>query len=200
MKARHKSAGATAQTPTPNCGKELRSPHPIHTKQRLIVSRVKAGLCVECGNVEDRYTFYCGRCYRRLYYRQYRQKNRKRWNSYCREYQKTHPEQTAQIQKVKHDRANFGGNRLSTLERDNHTCRFCGATEQLVVHHVHGKGNHDSLITLCISCHTKEHARLRKGEQGAIVPSVQTCAPEREIATLNTRKTTVRHGAKRLEV
>lgn len=48
------------------------------------------------------------------------------------------------------------------LDRDNHTCVECGATDHLEVHHmVHRKygGEHteDNLITLCWICHAEKH-------------------------------------------
>lgn len=56
----------------------------------------------------------------------------------------------------------YSGNRLKALARDSHTCRICGRTQNLTVHHIdergvgHSKPNHslDNLITLCGGCHT----------------------------------------------
>jgi DNA-directed RNA polymerase subunit RPC12/RpoP len=62
----------------------------------------------------------------------------------------------------------FGGNRQKVLERDKYTCQNCGKTHHeilLDVHHIDKSGrnknkhNHsmENLITLCHSCHTKQH-------------------------------------------
>ena len=57
--------------------------------------------------------------------------------------------------------------RDSILERDNHTCRACGATDSLQVHHSlyeYGKKAWEYpdfwLITLCNSCHKSVHNDL----------------------------------------
>jgi 5-methylcytosine-specific restriction endonuclease McrA len=57
--------------------------------------------------------------------------------------------------------------RLEIMQRDNFTCQHCGDTEsQLHVHHkvyLSGKKYHDYpdelLITLCSSCHKKQHGK-----------------------------------------
>ncbi len=58
----------------------------------------------------------------------------------------------------------LNGNRQKALERDGYKCAKCGEPENLHVHHKDGSGgkknennNLDNLITLCNSCHTKEH-------------------------------------------
>ncbi len=56
--------------------------------------------------------------------------------------------------------------RLKALKRDNYTCCMCGKTDNLHVHHMLGiacGGSFmvDNLVTLCSSCHTKQH----KGEK-----------------------------------
>lgn len=53
--------------------------------------------------------------------------------------------------------------RQLVLSRDNHTCQHCADTSRLHVHHLtyqhHGEEHLylDDLITLCESCHRKEH-------------------------------------------
>ena len=52
--------------------------------------------------------------------------------------------------------------RIQVLNRDGNRCRNCGSTENLHVHHIQWKrdGGEDklsNLITLCRSCHQKEH-------------------------------------------
>lgn len=50
------------------------------------------------------------------------------------------------------------------LDRDDYTCQHCGSREKLVVHHIShwsddpvNRINVDNGITLCPSCHSKEH-------------------------------------------
>ena len=56
--------------------------------------------------------------------------------------------------------------RTKALLRDKHECRHCGSKVQLEVHHITYKRIYKEklkdLITLCKSCHMKEHARLNK--------------------------------------
>jgi 5-methylcytosine-specific restriction endonuclease McrA len=57
------------------------------------------------------------------------------------------------------------------LERDGYRCQHCSTDQILEVHHIDGRGtttpkelrNHalENLLTLCTSCHAKEHARMR---------------------------------------
>lgn len=55
------------------------------------------------------------------------------------------------------------GQRRRALKRDDHTCQFCGTTENEREHDVHHKISYricknnklDNLVTLCRSCHTK---------------------------------------------
>ena len=61
------------------------------------------------------------------------------------------------------ERPEWKEKRERILERDGHTCQFCGSTEQLQVHHF----NYDAptpwdvpdkyLITLCKDCHKNYH-------------------------------------------
>ncbi len=77
----------------------------------------------------------------------------------------------------------FGNNRKEVYERDGYSCVDCGLTnaeslekygEILTVHHIDGKGTNeissseknndvDNLVTLCRSCHVREHRRLSDG-------------------------------------
>lgn len=62
---------------------------------------------------------------------------------------------------------NYGGNYYEVIKRDNYSCKSCGAwyeDKRLNVHHIFGNIPHikqsrdkSSLITLCVSCHRKEH-------------------------------------------
>ena len=56
--------------------------------------------------------------------------------------------------------------KLVVLERDNYTCRGCGTTTQLEVHHLTYKNhlsehkNLDDLATLCRNCHELSHEEM----------------------------------------
>lgn len=57
----------------------------------------------------------------------------------------------------------------AVLKRDNYTCQICGASENLVAHHIKNFNKYPELrfevsngITLCRSCHTKVHRRKEK--------------------------------------
>ena len=56
--------------------------------------------------------------------------------------------------------------RDQVLERDGHTCRTCGATEELEVHHAsyHHLGDEplEDLITLCRVCHEAITCSIRE--------------------------------------
>lgn len=66
---------------------------------------------------------------------------------------------------TRRDKLHFDGLRSTTVERDEEKCKVCGATEDLVVHHIDGNGRHskspnnspENLITYCRSCHCLEH-------------------------------------------
>lgn len=65
----------------------------------------------------------------------------------------------------------FGGNKKKAMARDGWACQHCGSKKDIHVHHIDGNGagvckedkNNDlsNLLTLCRSCHTKEHHRMR---------------------------------------
>lgn len=56
--------------------------------------------------------------------------------------------------------------RLFILERDNHTCRYCGSrTPPFHLDHVYpvikgGETSLDNIVTACISCNAKKHSRI----------------------------------------
>jgi len=70
------------------------------------------------------------------------------------------------------ERTKFGGNGAKALERDNNKCVKCGSVEMLAVHHIDGNGSNlkdelqnnslDNLVTLCFSCHAREHREQEK--------------------------------------
>jgi len=63
--------------------------------------------------------------------------------------------------------------RLETLAKDNNSCRMCGRTARIAVHHItyQNLGNEDpaELVTLCSLCHTATHALAGRGA-GAYPP------------------------------
>lgn len=70
------------------------------------------------------------------------------------------------MEKQKHSSVKVYGWYIQCLERDGYKCRKCGATKNIIVHHKDNsrklgfyKMNNDleNLLTLCISCHKKEH-------------------------------------------
>ncbi len=50
---------------------------------------------------------------------------------------------------------NWDAKRAATFERDGHRCQKCGATTRLQAHHKSYRP--ERLVTLCKSCHNKEH-------------------------------------------
>lgn len=70
-------------------------------------------------------------------------------------------------------RPSFKAAALKALERDGHLCQVCGRGPpvKLDVHHLDFGKEDDSLgnlITLCASCHAKEHWRFFKAEGGLL--------------------------------
>lgn len=67
--------------------------------------------------------------------------------------------------RVLREQRHFDGKRDGAIARDGGACKECGATEQLVVHHVdhNGRGSaspnnvDDNLVTLCRACHARHH-------------------------------------------
>lgn len=99
-------------------------------------------------------------------------------------YRNENPERVKEIFDKSHDRRNFNGLRIKTLERDGYTCQKCGMNEEehfdkwecsLIVHHKDGNGRDkenpnntlENLKTLCKKCHGKEHGRNKK-EKGLL--------------------------------
>jgi len=93
--------------------------------------------------------------------KRYRENNSEHIKEYCKtEEYKTRSRKSA-------DNQRFEGNRAKVLSRDNNKCVICGSTKGVQVHHKDGKGRNtpkelrnndiDNLITLCASCHIKQH-------------------------------------------
>lgn len=57
----------------------------------------------------------------------------------------------------------FGGLRNLVLERDQFSCRACGAAQRLVVHHHGDRSVKQLLVTLCIRCQVRLHHSRRFG-------------------------------------
>lgn len=83
--------------------------------------------------------------------------------------------QKPRVKMSKHQRMDnerFGGNREKALERDGYKCVLCGSDHLLQVHHKDEMGRStpkelrnnslDNLITLCASCHIKQHNPVLK--------------------------------------
>lgn len=84
-------------------------------------------------------------------------------------------------EEVKVERARekyFNGNRRKTLERDNYRCQICDKDVKKIryeVHHIDFTGGTkesnnelNNLITICIKCHRKIHARKKNNAGGGI--------------------------------
>jgi 5-methylcytosine-specific restriction endonuclease McrA len=60
------------------------------------------------------------------------------------------------------NREEYGQLKTDVLNRDGWKCQCCGSTTNLHVHHLHkrsqlGSDAADNLITLCASCHGRQH-------------------------------------------
>ena len=93
-----------------------------------------------------------------------------------RAFRKNNPETNKEYNERGYDKFYFSGNREKAIKRDEEQCKICGINreehkekykEDLNVHHIDGNGKNqskenknnklDNLITLCKSCHRKEH-------------------------------------------
>jgi 5-methylcytosine-specific restriction endonuclease McrA len=114
--------------------------------------------------------------YHRAAWRRYYQRNRKALNKRKRDWEKDNYDKeratNRKATKKYKDKTRLSGMRAVVLERDNHRCTTCERTTQLVIHHKDEVSWHNSpkpnnevsnLVTLCRSCHTKLHNRLRSG-------------------------------------
>ena len=89
-----------------------------------------------------------------------------------------------------HDKTRFSGNRELVLERDGYKCVECGATEKLAVHHKDRTGQTenrnddlDNLVTLCSSCHTKQHPKQITKPERYVMVNCQRCGKEFQTTT-----------------
>jgi len=79
-------------------------------------------------------------------------------------YAKRHKIQMARKKKLWRENLRFSGQREEVLKRDGYKCIACGSKDNLIVHHMDGKGRGykpnneiDNLVTLCRACHMKVH-------------------------------------------
>jgi 5-methylcytosine-specific restriction endonuclease McrA len=112
--------------------------------------------------------------YHRVAWREYYYRNSKRINIHSRQWQLDHPERHRKnnlraTRKYK-EKTRLSNKRQEVLSRDNFACVKCGATKQLVIHHLDQVSWHNTsepnnelsnLQTLCRSCHTTLHNALR---------------------------------------
>lgn len=140
--------------------------------------------CTECSTTEAKHYGggLCSRCYKREQYRQdpevFKAREASRYlrkaeyiKARASRYYYANQRKMAVTNKRRREEKCFSGYREAVLSRDGHKCSSCGATEQLVVHHIDGTGrghkkpNNDptNLVTLCRSCHCIVHKpRLKR--------------------------------------
>ena len=137
--------------------------------------------CKFCNNLfEAPKSLYCSnscRCKDYYYRNQEQQKTRVLKNYF--KYKEPNYEKIREINKratLKYkNKKRFSGNRLKVLERDGHKCTECHSNKRLVVHHKDETGyasvdynyelsnnKMENLVTLCSSCHSKLHHKLRR--------------------------------------
>ena len=83
-----------------------------------------------------------------------------------REKRERNKEGYSEYDRKRHDIKRFSGNRELVMDRDGHRCVMCGAKSNLTVHHKDHTGQTENrnddpnnLITLCASCHGKQHGK-----------------------------------------
>lgn len=121
--------------------------------------------CKVCSNeftasLRHSHQIYCSKiCREQAWYKRYVESGSKK------ECDRRHAALKKKTDRAYHDKIYFSGNKKHVLDRDNHTCVNCGKTKGLVVHHKDHSGqtekpNNDmaNLVTLCRSCHMKEHS------------------------------------------
>lgn len=142
--------------------------------------------CFYCGNIFDapsNHHKYCSKkCFnkkvnseRKEYYKSWKNNNRDKIRANVKRWVKNNPNKRKQVIRTNHDRQRFGGLQQQVLERDNFECQHCGINnlqhitifgKYLSVHHIDGNPKNNQMsnfITLCASCHVKEHHKLRRG-------------------------------------
>ena len=109
----------------------------------------------------------------------YRNKNKYKHNIYKHNTTSTYNKYKSEYDKLLHD-DRWYTKRDEILKRDNHRCIICGSTENLQVHHkyyitdINGKRRtpwdypDEILITLCDSCHKKEHSIIDSNNESIL--------------------------------
>lgn len=132
-------------------------------------------LCKICGQSAERYPSLklCKKCYQNDYNKKYYQKNKDKIKERTSKYYIDNIEKERIKRKINREKMHFDSKRKQVLRRDDYTCIRCNSrkegndTKNLIVHHKDrlGRGsevkNNDlqNLITLCRSCHAKEHSK-----------------------------------------
>ncbi len=100
------------------------------------------------------------------------------------EHRKTCPQPETSRQRYARSQRWFTGNDQAALLRDEYRCIMCGATENLLVHHLDGQcrgtdsPNHalENLATLCRGCHQRVHRpRHGTGRPNRLIPCACGC-------------------------
>ena len=130
--------------------------------------------CQLCGTKETPHggNGLCQTCYNKTYLSKYREANKEKLSAQKKNcYRRKHGQYLVKL-KERRELDNFDGNREKALERDNHSCVICNSNENVVVHHIDGRGRGvgkeernnalKNLITLCRVCHPKVHAGTLK--------------------------------------
>jgi len=135
--------------------------------QRALIRKAKPVVVKKCEFCKKEFTppinNYAKCCSQQCQEKNYRKNNRDKVNKAKREYARKNPEKTRRWCMNAHNKKRFGGNRRKVLERDIFTCTNCPKSYpeyRLAVHHKdEDKQNNtmENLITLCCSCHAKEH-------------------------------------------
>lgn len=110
----------------------------------------------------------CKKCYVKEYNRRYYQRNADKIKQQTTDYYYRNHNKMLEYRKKWREKNYFDNKHQLVLERDNYTCQQCYVQKdesRLIVHHKDRQGrgsknpNNDlsNLITLCRSCHTKEH-------------------------------------------
>lgn len=127
---------------------------------------------------------------------EYYMRNRERTMDRIRRYKEEHPEVKKRADRKYNQRRNAPYHGVMDRAGIERRCVECGSVESLGVHHIDGDHGNDSLSNLqwmCVSCHARLHARIRKEKclpeaterpsealEGAVGASVPDGAPEAE--------------------
>ena len=125
----------------------------------------KDGLHHWCKECEQQYRQQHKEHYKQLS-KQYRQQHKEHLKQLWKKWYQQHKEHKKQYNKQYNKNYKYPLQRwsIAVKKRDNYTCQLCGSKKNLVAHHVLSKERFPNLmynvsngITLCKSCHVKEH-------------------------------------------